>query len=126
MVGNYTADTVYFNENLTMAGNYEKVGNIELTGQNQVLSCKGWSVSEMFSQIFDVEIQPDDGTSSDILISLTNGSSEIGSTVIPQFKLTFKPGTFNYSWTDKLSVYDGAKMIMDSYSIGSNKGTTPT
>lgn len=67
----------------------------------------------MFSQIFDVELQPADGTSSDILISLTNGSSEIGSTVTPQFKLTFKPGTFNYSWVDNPSVYNGSKMIMD-------------
>lgn len=110
MNGNYYADNIYLNDNLTCAGSYTNVGNIKLSSQNQVLNVKGRNLYEFLTDVFDTTVQPTDGLSAAIdEVKLTNSplAVEVGTIITPTVKVSFKPGTYKYSWRSNPVENDG-------------------
>ena len=100
MDGNYNANNVYLDNDITLAGNYTQVGNITKgSTEAKTLSAKGKSIAEVLSTIFTQTLYPSKPTPS-VSVSLTNaGSYEVGQTVTPSFKVTFDPKTYTYGST---------------------------
>ena len=95
MDGNYSADNVYFENDITLAGDYTSVGNIKLS--DGTLSATGKSVKTLMDNIFTKELNP---TKSNPTISLTvsGANGEVGSSYnVPKavLKLT-SVGKYSY------------------------------
>lgn len=76
MDGNYSADNVYFENDITLAGDYTSVGNVKLS--DKTLPATGKSVKTLMDNIFTKELNP---TKSNPAISLTvsGANGEVGS-----------------------------------------------
>lgn len=111
MDGNYSADNVYFKNDITLAGNYDKVGNISLS--DGTLSATGKSVSDLMTAIFTKELQP---SVSNPAISLTVGSNvegEVGSKYyVPSATLKVTSvGTYSYGPETGIVVQEGNAVV---------------
>lgn len=122
MDGNYNADNIIFDEDITLAGDYTQVGNITKgKTEAKTLSAAGKSLSSVLASIFTKTLYPSAVTPA-VSMTLTNaGSYEVGTSITPAFKVTFDPKTYTYgSTTNKTdgsttgSAPDGAATITDS------------
>lgn len=102
MDGNYSAENVYFEEDITLAGNYETVGNINLS--DKTLNVAGMSVKDALMKIFTKELNPNvTGVSISLSTpSATGNGGEVGSSYsLPSSTLTVNQGTFPYGGANK-------------------------
>lgn len=103
--GNYSADNVYFNEDIQLAGSYSTVGNIKLS--DKVIPSTGKSLKQVFNMIFDTTIQPTLGSAPTCSVSLAQaGAYEVGTTVTPSYTVNFNQGKYNTPWNNG-TVSDG-------------------
>lgn len=110
MDGNYYANNIYLNDNLTCAGSYTNVGNIKLSSQNQVLNVKGKNLYDFLTAVFDTTVQPTHRSYPAIgEVKLTNSplDVEVGTIITPTVKVSFNQGTYNYSWRSNPVENDG-------------------
>lgn len=77
MDGNYDASNVYFRDNITLAGNYDKVGNIKLS--DGTLEASGKSLAELMQTIFTQELYPNNSDIPEISLTASGNSGEVGS-----------------------------------------------
>lgn len=98
LTGNYNAGNVYFKDNITLAGNYTSVGNIELS--DGTLESAGKSVAELFNQIFTKELEPTVKTPVVNITLGSTGSHEVGTILNPTYKVTFNKGSYQYGPED--------------------------
>lgn len=87
--GNYNASNVYFTNDITLAGNYDRVGNVTKTVEGTgTLSASGLSLKALFDSIFTEEIYPttEQTSTATLTVSVTapqpvikNGSSKVES-----------------------------------------------
>ena len=121
MDGTYSADSVVFGDDITLAGAYTSVGNVKIS--DGVLSAKGKTVKWLFDEIFDKTIQPLSATPPAVTgfrISMTD--KEVGSTVnsVP-YTITVTPGKYVCPWNGS-QVNAKAEISVDVFS-GSHKNT---
>ena len=74
--GNYDASNVYFNNDITLAGDYTAVGNVKLS--ENTLSAKGKSLDQLMQSIFTKELYPTKDTPTIALSGDSNQSGEVG------------------------------------------------
>ena len=99
MDGTYSADSVVFGEDITLAGAYTSVGNIKIS--DGVLSAKGKTVRQLFDQIFDKTIQPEPGRApsfTNFSLTFDNGDLEVGKRGWVRYRLTYNSGTYLQPW----------------------------
>lgn len=97
MDGNYSADNVYFDEDITAAGNYDKVGNV---GVNTTIAATGKSLSEVMQKIFTKELSST-ATKPTFTFTASGNSGEIGTKyTVPAATLTMT-GTGSYTYAPK-------------------------
>ena len=76
MDGNYSAENVFFKDDITLAGDYDKVGNVKLA--DGTLSASGKSVKTLMDNIFTKElagsIETNPSTSAPTLYAKVNGA----------------------------------------------------
>lgn len=77
MDGNYDASNVYFKDDITLAGNYDKVGNIKLS--DGTLEASGKSLAELMQTIFTQELYPNNSDIPEISLTASGNSGEVGS-----------------------------------------------
>lgn len=95
--GNYTADNVYFKEDIQLAGAYTSVGNVKLS--DKVIPATGKSLKDVFGMIFDMTVQPTLGAAPTCSIWLKQaGDYEVGTTLTPSYAASFKQGKYNTPW----------------------------
>lgn len=98
MDGNYNADNVYLDMDITMAGNYTQVGNLTKTQNGTAtFATKGKSIAEALTDIFSKRLQP--GTPTAPAVTLTFGqakSYEVGTTVSPTYSASLSAGSYTY------------------------------
>lgn len=98
MDGNYNADNVYLDMNITMAGNYTQVGNLTKTQNGTAtFATKGKSIAAALTDIFSKRLQP--GTPTAPAVTLTFGQAkayEVGTTVSPSYSATLSAGSYTY------------------------------
>lgn len=94
MDGNYNAENVYFDQNLTFTTD---VGYVEIdTSGSKVVETQGKNVKEVFEMLFSQPENPDVTQPSLSIAAAQNKAYEVGSTVTPSYTLTFKPGSYEY------------------------------
>lgn len=98
MDGNYNADNVYLDMDITMAGNYTQVGNLTKTQNGTAtFATKGKSIAEALTDIFSKRLQP--GTPTAPAVTLTFGQAkayEVGTTVSPTYSASLSAGFYTY------------------------------
>lgn len=94
MDGNYDAENVYFDEDLIVT---TKVGTItSLTNGQATLAAKGKNLKQVLSSLLAKQAEPT-VTQPSATISLTNGGVyEVGTEIIPEWKITFKTGSYSF------------------------------
>lgn len=81
MDGNYSADNVYFDNDITLAGSYTTVGNITKTSNSAIgtLEAKGKNLAQVMQSIFTKELYPNANDKPKIAIEATDKNGEVGS-----------------------------------------------
>lgn len=94
MDGNYSADNVYTAKDLTLAGNFESVGNYE---KGDVIAA-GTSLQNVLSSMLQQELYPTANDKPNASISASGGSGEVGSSyTLPTATLTIDDvGSYEY------------------------------
>ena len=96
--GNYDASNVYFDDDITMAGNYTNIGAVSKgsTGAVSTFAVKGKSVKEAFTSIFLQDSDNATVTPPKLTAEVTTAAAEVGTKVYPTYKLTRSPGSYTY------------------------------
>lgn len=94
MEGNYSADTVYVAEDLTLAGNFTSVGNYNKGDTIEA----GTSLQSVLSSMLQQELYPTANDKPNASISASGGSGEVGSSyTLPTATLTIDDvGSYEY------------------------------
>lgn len=95
MDGNYSAENVYFKEDILVT---TKIGTIQnLTNGQATLSAKGKNVKQVLSSLLAERKNPT-ATKPAATINLTNETTtyEVGTKVVPSWKVTFSKGSYSY------------------------------
>ena len=98
MTGKVDADKVILQDDITMAGNYNQIGNLT-KDQNgtATFATKGKSVAEALTEIFSKRLQPT--ITSNPAVTLTFGQAkayEVGTTVSPTYSASLSAGSYTY------------------------------
>ena len=98
--GNYSAENVYFKDDITLAGDYSAVGNIKLSDGE--LPAAGKSVKTLMDNIFTKELYPSKTLPSYTFTSIgSQGLKEVGDTyAVPGATFTYT-GTGSYTYDPK-------------------------
>lgn len=94
--GNYDASNVYFNDDITLAGDYTAIGNVKLS--DKTLSAKGKSLDQLMQSIFTKELYPTKDTPTIALSGDSDQTGEVGTTFsLPTVKVTVSDvGSYTY------------------------------
>lgn len=115
MDGNYSADNVYFDQDLTYT---VAIGTLSKPGSSATFSAKGKSVTQVFSALMAQEKNPTTIQPS-LSCTLSNaGAYEVGTKVSPSYTTSFNAGSYTYGPATGVTV--------SSYSVtgGSERLTT--
>lgn len=94
MDGNYNAENVYFDQDLTFTTN---VGYVEIGGTgSETVETKGKNVKQVFEMLFSQEENPSVTQPSLSISTPQNKAYEVGTTVTPSYSLTFNAGNYEY------------------------------
>lgn len=93
MDGNYSADNVYFEDDILVT---KEIGYITLTNGQGTIPSKGKNLSEVFEAMFVKEQNPTTTQPSVNLTFSQAGAYEVGSVVSPSYSATFNAGSYTY------------------------------
>ena len=113
MDGNYSADNVYFEDDMLVT---KEIGYITLTNGQGTIPSKGKNLSEVFEAMFVKEQNP---TTTQPSVSLTFSEAkayEVGTVVSPSYSATFNAGSYTYGPATGVTV--------TSWEIGDTAGNT--
>lgn len=98
MDGNYSADNVYLSSDITMAGEYDKVGNLTKdTNGTATFATKGKTVAEAFMEIFTKVLQPTITANPAVTLTAANNKAyEVGTSVTPTYRASLSAGSYTY------------------------------
>lgn len=93
MDGNYSAENVYFSDNLITT---TAMGNIKLTNGQAIIPSKGKNLKQVFETIYTKESEPS-VTNPSVSLAFSNAKAyEVGTKVIPSYVATFSSGSYSY------------------------------
>lgn len=98
MDGNVSAENVVMAKDITLAGNYTSVGNVQLS--SGTLSAKGKTLDKLFESIFTKELYPSKPTPTCAITLTGAGAKEVGTTFTPAYTATFDKKSYAYAPTD--------------------------
>lgn len=123
MDGNYSAENVYFDKDLTYT---TAVGTLKPGASGSgTLSAAGKSVNEVLSTILAEEANPTTTQPSVSISSTTAKGYEVGSTVIPAYNATFNEGKYSYDSSTGVSVTSWAIKDSDNNTAETASGNMP-
>ena len=95
MDGDYSAENVYFENDLVFTTN---VGFIEINEDNgrATVPAAGKNVREVFEKIFAQEKEPEIIQPSVVIEAPENIAWEVGTEVVPTYKVSLNPGSYSY------------------------------
>ena len=122
--GNYSANNVFLQEDITLAGEYTRVGNLTKSTVNSTatFAVKGISVADAFKKMLTVTLQPKitanpavttklDGKTGDIAL-------EVGTLFTPSYSASLSAGSYTYGPATGISA--------KTWSISDSDGHTST
>jgi hypothetical protein len=132
MDGNYNANNVYFDYNITKAGSWLSVGNISHTANTvQYIESSGKSLAEVMDMIFKGdEAFPAKAANNKPTCSVTQTAQtfEVGSTTKPKFTLSFDSKKFAYGSNTNSTLNSTTGVSASGYKLTyvDEKGDTQT
>lgn len=98
MDGNYSADNVYFDEDITLAGNYTTVGNLTKSQNGTAsFSVNGKSVKEAFVEMLSKTVQPSTPTLPSVNLTFASAKAyEVGTPVKVSYSSSLNPGSYTF------------------------------
>lgn len=122
MNGNYNAENVYFDEDLTTTS---AIGNISLTNGQAKIEATGKNLKEVWNKIFVQEKNPTI-TQPSANITFSEGKAyEVGTTVTPSWNATFNKGSYQYGGDTGVTVSAWSITDTDSHSANTASGSFP-
>lgn len=117
MDGNYNAENVYFDENLTFT---KEVGYLTLENGKATLASAGKNMKQVFEMLFSKEEDPDVTQPSVTWGTVTGmGAKEAGTKVSPSYSASLNTGSYEYGPSP-------TGVAAASYSVSLTDGTTAT
>ena len=118
--GNYDANNVILNSDITLAGDYTQVGNLTKTKTGTAtFNTKGKSIAAALTEIFSKRLQPGTPTAPKASISLTGaGEKEVGEKFTPTYSASLTAGSYTYG--------PATGITATSYSVTDSNGNTST
>lgn len=98
MDGNYSADNVYFDEDITLAGDYTTVGNLTKSQNGTApFSVNGKSVKQAFVEMLSKIVQPGTPTQPSVSLTFANAKAyEVGTPVKVSYSSSLNPGSYTF------------------------------
>lgn len=123
MDGNYNANNVYFDKDLTFT---TAIGTLKPDASGSgTLSAAGKSVNEVLSAILAKEANPTTTQPSVSISSTTANGYEVGSTVTPAYSATFNEGKYSYDSSTGVSVTSWVIKDSDNNTAETASGSMP-
>ena len=120
MDGNYSAENVYFPDNLTTT---VAVGNITLTNGQATINAKGKNLVEWWNAIFLQEKNPTI-TQPSVSVSCPQAKAyEVGTTVTPSYTATLNPGNYQYGPATGITATAWNIQDSESHALTTNTGS---
>jgi hypothetical protein len=95
--GNVDASRVIMPFDITLAGSYERVGNLSKTSTGTAtFATKGKSVAAALQEMLSKREQPSIKTSPSVSLTSTNGAKEVGTKITPTWSATLNAGSYTY------------------------------
>ena len=118
MVGNYHAENVYFDENITITS---AVGNIELENGSGEIPAAGKNLKQVFESIWTSEANPE-ATDPTVEITTSLQYKEVGTKLTPSYAATHNPGSYTYGPETGITAQTWA-VTFDSETKGTSNGS---
>ena len=98
MDGNYNAENVYLDADITLAGDYTQVGNLTKTQTGTAtFATKGKSIAEALTEIFSKRLQPTITANPAVTLTFSQAKAyEVGTTVSPTYSASLSAGSYTY------------------------------
>ena len=98
MDGNYNAENVFLNSDITLAGDYTQVGNLIKTKTGTAtFATKGKSIAEALTEIFSKRLQPTITVDPAVTLTFNQAKAyEVGTTVSPTYSAFLSAGSYTY------------------------------
>ena len=93
MDGNYSAENVYFNDDMLIT---QKVGYCDITNGQGTIPSKGKNLVEVFESMYVKEQNPSKTDPKVTFDSVTSGRKEVGEKVTPTWDANFNTGSYTY------------------------------
>ena len=120
MDGNYSADTVYFSDDLLITS---PIGNIELVNGQAIIAAKGKNLKELFNDIFVKEKYPE-AIEPTVTVELTEADSyEAGSEVTINYVASLNSGSYTYGPETNIIVTDWTVQDNNNSTASNNIGS---
>jgi hypothetical protein len=132
--GNVAADKVIIRSDITLAGDFERIGNFTKTKTGSVpLGSAGLSVEALLTRLLSQRIQPTITASPSISLALSGASAtsyEAGSELAISYVATFNPGAYTFGPATGIEASTWSVKLMDGDSVlqtlTTNEGTFDT
>lgn len=98
MDGNYNAENVYLDADITLAGDYTQVGNLTKTKTGTAtFATRGKSIAEALTEIFSKRLQPTITANPAVTLTFSQAKAyEVGTTVSPTYSASLSAGSYTY------------------------------
>ena len=98
MDGNYNAENVFLDSDITLAGDYTQVGNLIKTKTGTAtFATKGKSIAEALTEIFSKRLQPTITANPAVTLTFSQAKAyEVGTTVSPTYSAFLGAGSYTY------------------------------
>ena len=94
MDGNYSADNIYFNDDMMVTTN---IGYITTSNGSGTIPSAGKNLVQVFEEMFVQEMEPDNNTALSVSFSsVTSGAKEVGTEITPSYTASFSAGSYEY------------------------------
>ena len=120
--GNYSAENVFFPEDLTTTA---AIGNITLTNGQATIKAAGKSLTEVWTSIFVKEKNPTSNTTPYVTLTANQCGKvyEVGETVTPTYTASFNAGKYQYGPATGIAVESWSVTDTNGGSSTSNSGS---
>ena len=130
--GNYSADNVFLKENITLAGEYTRVGNLTKSSNNSTgtFATAGLSIADALKKIFTATLQPKITANPAVTTKLNDNTGdltyEVGTSFTPTYSASLSSGSYTYGPATGITAKSWSVSDSDGNTSTTASGTFPT
>lgn len=122
MDGNYSADNIYFDDDMMVTTD---IGYIKTSNGSGTIPSKGKNLTEVFESMFVKEMEPDNNTAPSVSFSsVSSGEKEVGTSITPTYTVSFNPGTYEYGPATGVATMAEPDVTTTGWKIEAKNGST--